>query len=197
MVQLVQGKQPSRICVCHIASWVFVHNRTKPVATWVRSVGVYVFTKHRGVKMYRINFLWTEDKVKKLLELREQGLSARLIANEMGVTRNSVIGKVHRLGLKFRSTKWSFSQSVREGLRHRQRSINGRGLKGNRQKFPSYPLPIETDVPPSTAVQLLDLEEHHCRYVFNSGRNALFCGADKTHGSYCEKHHHKCHTRAP
>src|SRR3954453_16508606 len=43
---------------------------------------------------------WTDYRVEQLKKLWEAGLSASQIAAELGnVTRNAVIGKVHRLGL--------------------------------------------------------------------------------------------------
>ena len=46
---------------------------------------------------------WTDDRVAKLSKLWADGLSASQIAAELGgVTRNAVIGKVHRLGLSGR-----------------------------------------------------------------------------------------------
>lgn len=43
---------------------------------------------------------WTEERVEKLKTLWLQGMSASQIAKELGnVTRNAVIGKVHRLGI--------------------------------------------------------------------------------------------------
>lgn len=47
---------------------------------------------------------WNEARVKRLKELWEAGLSASLIGDELGVTRNSVIGKAWRLGLKEKVT---------------------------------------------------------------------------------------------
>lgn len=48
---------------------------------------------------------WTEERVEQLKVLWAEGLSAAQIANKMGgVTRNAVIGKVHRLGLSGRAT---------------------------------------------------------------------------------------------
>src|SRR5258708_33274892 len=47
---------------------------------------------------------WTDDRVEQLKKLWEAGLSASQIAAELGnVTRNAVIGKVHRLGLSGRA----------------------------------------------------------------------------------------------
>ena len=47
---------------------------------------------------------WTEDRVETLKKLWGDGLSASQIAKHLGgVTRNAVIGKVHRLGLSGRA----------------------------------------------------------------------------------------------
>ena len=46
---------------------------------------------------------WTDERVDKLKELWSEGMSASQIAKVLGgVTRNAVIGKVHRLGLSNR-----------------------------------------------------------------------------------------------
>jgi len=47
---------------------------------------------------------WTDDRVATLTKLWADGLSASQIAKQLGgVTRNAVIGKVHRLGLSGRA----------------------------------------------------------------------------------------------
>lgn len=47
---------------------------------------------------------WTDERVELLRKLWADGLSASRIAHELGsVTRNAVIGKVHRLGLSGRA----------------------------------------------------------------------------------------------
>ena len=48
---------------------------------------------------------WSDDRVTTLSKLWPDGLSASQIARQLGgVTRNAVIGKVHRLGLSGRAT---------------------------------------------------------------------------------------------
>ena len=49
--------------------------------------------------------MWTNDRVDQLKSLWTEGLSASQIAQTLGegITRNAVIGKVHRLGLAGRS----------------------------------------------------------------------------------------------
>ena len=47
---------------------------------------------------------WTDDRVETLKRMWSEGQSASAIAKELGgVTRNAVIGKVHRLGLSNRT----------------------------------------------------------------------------------------------
>ena len=47
---------------------------------------------------------WTDDRVEILKKMWGEGQSASQIAKELGgVTRNAVIGKVHRLGLSNRT----------------------------------------------------------------------------------------------
>ena len=44
---------------------------------------------------------WTDERVELLKKLWADGLSASQIAGELGgITRNAVIGKVHRLGCR-------------------------------------------------------------------------------------------------
>ena len=61
---------------------------------------------------------WTDERVETLKKMWAEGQSASQIAKELGgVTRNAVIGKVHRLGLSDRkSTRLNSSHSRRSRM---------------------------------------------------------------------------------
>lgn len=51
---------------------------------------------------------WTDERVELLRKLWGEGLSASQIASQLGsISRNAVVGKVHRLKLSGRGRKWS------------------------------------------------------------------------------------------
>src|ERR1044071_4151639 len=78
-------------------------------------------TSPRGEEMS-----WTDERVELLKKLWQDGLSASQIAAELGgVTRNAVIGKVHRLGLSGRGQPTS---SIK-----RQRRTHSTGVRRVRQ----------------------------------------------------------------
>jgi GcrA cell cycle regulator len=47
---------------------------------------------------------WTPEVVEKLKELWAQGLSITQIGQRLGITRNAVVGKAHRIGLSRRAS---------------------------------------------------------------------------------------------
>ena len=58
---------------------------------------------------------WTDERVELLKKLWSEGLSASQIAAQLGgVTRNAVIGKVHRLSLSGRAKPASSSPRPRK-----------------------------------------------------------------------------------
>ena len=57
---------------------------------------------------------WTDERVEVLKKMWGEGQSASVIAKALGgVTRNAVIGKVHRLGLSNRATSTSSKSSAK------------------------------------------------------------------------------------
>ncbi|MDC0493898.1 global cell cycle regulator GcrA-like protein, partial [Alphaproteobacteria bacterium] len=43
--------------------------------------------------------VWTDERLEKLKELWTQGLSISQIGEALGVSRNAIAGKAHRMGL--------------------------------------------------------------------------------------------------
>ncbi|MCY1672151.1 GcrA cell cycle regulator [Novosphingobium sp. SL115] len=59
---------------------------------------------------------WTEERIEKLTKMWEGGSTASQIAEELGgVSRNAVIGKAHRLGLKARPSPVKANDKTAEG----------------------------------------------------------------------------------
>ena len=43
--------------------------------------------------------MWPDERVARMSELRASGLSTRLVAVEIGTTKNAVVGKLNRMGM--------------------------------------------------------------------------------------------------
>ncbi|MDK2760519.1 MAG: GcrA family cell cycle regulator [Sphingopyxis sp.] len=57
---------------------------------------------------------WTDERIESLRSMWEKGLTASQIADELGgVSRNAVIGKAHRLGLKSRPSPVKANEKVK------------------------------------------------------------------------------------
>jgi GcrA cell cycle regulator len=53
----------------------------------------------------RVEPTWTEERIARLTELWEEGVTTAEIGRRIGLTKNAVIGKVHRIGLVPRVVK--------------------------------------------------------------------------------------------
>lgn len=143
---------------------------------------------------------WSEEKVERLKALHRKGLSCSIIAHELGdVSRNAVIGKLHRLGLSnASSTVHRDNQYGRKPRAPRKspgkavRIVRANGNSNRLRLFETAKIEVEqlrcAEVDPMN-VGLLDLEQHQCRYPVNNHSPFLFCGHRKMEGSsYCAPH---------
>lgn len=137
-----------------------------------------------------MNHDWTEDRIKMLTRLWAKGFSCSQIANRMGgITKNAVIGKVHRLGLPGRERKINHQPKPKP-----VKSISGKVRAPVEQREKPLPLPAER-APIRVPVALLDLEANMCRFPFGEvGKPGFgFCGDSAVPGtSYCPEHHNIC-----
>jgi GcrA cell cycle regulator len=146
---------------------------------------------------------WTDDRVELLKKLWADGLSASQIAAELGgISRNSVIGKVHRLGLAGRAKSPAAAMP-------RQRKPRSQGammriprpaIRGNTALAPMHafepdlepePEVNENIIPIGQRCSILELGEGKCRWPIGdpSAPDFFFCGGKTIEGlPYCGYH---------
>src|SRR5690606_19932 len=157
---------------------------------------------------------WTEERVELLKKLWMEGLSASQIAAALGdgVTRNAVIGKVHRLKLSGRAKPVSSAPRVRSAARPARRpglsSSAGRSSLGSygrprsigaaptlgatalkvSEEFEMEALELpqvqELDIPLEQRLTLLQLNEHTCKWPIGDplSPDFYFCGQPHDEG---------------
>jgi GcrA cell cycle regulator len=148
---------------------------------------------------------WNDERVDLLKKLWAEGLSASQIAGRLGgVTRNAVIGKVHRLGLSGRATT---SRMKSHRPRARAAAANQRRVQqktrfaaqGNPalralyhpEAEPFTPTVEELVIPLKERRSIQTLTECSCRWPIGDPQlpDFHFCGKTKVTGlPYCEFH---------
>ena len=145
---------------------------------------------------------WNDERVELLKKLWADGLSASQIAGRLGgVTRNAVIGKVHRLGLSGRATTSRMkshrprarAQAVKRLMKPRFANIGNPALRnlylGDTE--PYTPPAEELEIPLNERKYIQTLTECDCRWPIGDPQTAdfHFCGKNKVPGlPYCEFH---------
>lgn len=155
---------------------------------------------------------WTDERVEKLKKLWADGLSASQIAAQLGgVSRNAVIGKVHRLSLPGRAKSGGASAATRTkratsaprapnyasrvGTRTVMRSAGATALKEDLsveayQEIETRPMQ-NVVVPISRRIALTELTERTCKWPIGDPLHEEFhfCGNDSGDGTpYCTYH---------
>ena len=139
---------------------------------------------------------WTDERVELLKKLWQEGLSASQIAKQLGgVTRNAVIGKVHRLGLSGRATPSKPARTVFKAPRPARPAAAPAAPRrlAEPASLVAQPSPVRyVDEAPGTAT-VLTLGAHMCKWPIGdpSLDSFTFCGRrSEEHGPYCTEHAH-------
>ena len=153
---------------------------------------------------------WTQERVELLRKLWLEGLSAAQVAAELGagVTRNAVIGKIHRLGLAERgkpanTTRPRAPRPARQTTGEAVSRVNGGAMVVGNVALAVAPRPVvapalrpeeEVVVPMTMRVTLMELRETMCHWPLGDPTTPefRFCGSqyEPGEGPYC-----RCHAR--
>ncbi|WP_158915969.1 GcrA family cell cycle regulator [Caulobacter sp. S45] len=136
---------------------------------------------------------WTEDRVETLKKLWLDGYSASQIAKQLGagLTRNAVIGKVHRLGLSGRAAPSQPQRPVFKATRP-ARPAPAPAPVARRAEPVAQPEPKVVYVTEEAgSATVLTLGAHMCKWPIGdpSTDGFSFCGrASGGDGPYCAQH---------
>lgn len=146
---------------------------------------------------------WTDERTEKLKALWADGLSANQIAKQLGgVTRNAVIGKVHRLGLSGRSPGAPKRARLVKPEIAASAKKDGSGAPAGRprqartqQSAPpepakALPEPKPNRAKPSLGLSIITIRDGQCRFPTHTAYgDHRFCGHRTRPGSpYCDAH---------
>ena len=143
---------------------------------------------------------WTDENVEKLRQLWSEGLSANEIAKKLGVTKNAIVGKVHRLCLKARpspikskdNTENVKETSVVVEVEEQTLTVE-QSVVEETEIVEEAPVYVEKKIykrSPSN-VKLMELDSHTCRWPIGDPRDEDFCFCGKRVRSgqtYCDEH---------
>jgi GcrA cell cycle regulator len=144
-----------------------------------------------------VNSIWTEDRTDMLRKLFASGsFSCSGMAAELGngITRNSVIGKIHRLGLGGKIYDYSRRRKTPAELEATKRDKEERRRERRRTQRASIVM-VKVNLEALRCIEveplhknLADLGRNDCRYPYGDGPYT-FCGNPQREGhSYCGPH---------
>ena len=146
---------------------------------------------------------WTDDRVEVLKKLWLDGFSASQIAKQLGggLTRNAVIGKVHRLGLSGRAAPSQPQRAAFKAVRPVRPAVAH--TPAVRRVTPVAP--VEALPEPAYACEetgsatVLTLGTHMCKWPIGdpSSDGFTFCGKVAGDGPYCVHHARVAYQAAP
>ena len=130
---------------------------------------------------------WTDESVEKLRRLWMQGLTANEIAKQLGVTKNAIVGKVHRLCLTARPSPIKVKEQEEEIS---EVTVNEEIEEGASCEF-NAKAAAKQRAEELTNIKLVDLDSHTCRWPIGDPRDDDFCFCGKKVRSgqtYCDEH---------
>lgn len=160
--------------------------------------------------------VWTEETVEELKKMWDRGMTTGQIAKALGVTKNSIIGKVHRLCLTARPSpikkskpdsekksdtstksntdvkKKKTSKAEAKSKSEAKTKVKSTTKKDEKKvaenvKEPDVIEPVKEEL----NIPLIKLDNHTCRWPLGDPRDDDFCFCGKrikTSQTYCDEH---------
>jgi GcrA cell cycle regulator len=123
---------------------------------------------------------WDPTNEVQLRALVDAGKSALQIAQALGgISRNAVIGKCTRMGLRLAGSTGAAKASAARPRTAKQSAPRPRVVMVT---------PVVVAPPLSRQITLMDLGPSQCKWPSGGGVPYTFCGAPMTHQAYCTYH---------
>jgi GcrA cell cycle regulator len=140
-----------------------------------------------------MRFYWSQEKITKAVGLWKEGKSGLFIANVLGTTRNSVLGKLNRLGHLKKSRDKLTQHQVAAAKASKPAKPKPLIVKEKRLKAEIIaPQPkTDFDIPKKQRKTVETLGPHDCRWPVGDPKRGefFFCGAQAPEGKpYCNSH---------
>ena len=139
---------------------------------------------------------WTNEMIDQLKQMWKKGFTTNEIAKELGVSKNSIIGKVHRLNLTARPSPIKKKEKAPASDTSTKPAVRTAEIKETKEAKDSKPQkitisPIEVTAHKNTCLKLGELDGHTCRWPIGDPKddNFCFCGKKVRAGqTYCDEH---------
>lgn len=139
---------------------------------------------------------WTPELIKELKKLWKKGLTTGEIGRVIGMSKNAVVGKAHRLGLESRPSPIKREEAPKKEKASRViKKVTKPVPKKEQQVAVETAEPVKavkkTKSGKNKGVKLVDLKPTSCRWPEGDPKDPdfHFCGKEAVPGkSYCEEH---------
>lgn len=136
---------------------------------------------------------WTDESVEQLRKMWSEGLTANEIAKKLGVTKNAIVGKVHRLCLTARPSPIKSKGNIVGSSEQEQSEVSvtetvEEEFINQKSEAPKAAMPKSCK---GHNIKLVDLDSHSCRWPIGDPRDDDFCFCGKKVRSgqtYCDEH---------